>query len=655
MEKLGEQFLHQKDSKLHTTKPIEKTQARLKSKGEKISQKPVDKIEAHLNRIEDIFNPDSLKHHKDFDRKERNINLLKKNLYDNVIIKQEDIPEEYYENQRRLAREQGRGDIEVTEEMKDQLNEIIISDQKSTLDNWTNYLTSTDSDSYPMWAKYWTFTNMLKLSSFDKEKHAFGKRGKGTVAPFPDLNREALAYVADAIIKNISKEDTPDIKNNPELQKLLQGANFGKLYAHAIEKITPTEGDELLNIEGEWIKYDKGSGHMPLVKSLQGHGTGWCTAGETTAKAHLQGGDFYVYYSYDKQGKPIIPRVAIRMQGSEIGEVRGIAHEQNLDPYINDVVNDKMKEFPDGEEYQKKVADMKHLTEIDMKHQGNEELTKDELRFLYEIDHKIKGFGYQDDPRVKEILEGRDIKDDVSCALDCSRDQLSTTEEEALKGNIKFHYGNLNLSSLQSAKGLKLPETINGNLNLYSLQSAEGLELPETINGSLDLYSLQSAEGLEFPKTINGDLYLYSLRSAEGLKLPETINGYLDLYSLRSAEGLEFPETINGSLNLYNLQSAEGLEFPKTIDGSLHLSSLQSAKGLKLPETINGNLNLSSLQSAEGLELPETINGYLYLSSLQSAEGLKLPETINGYLDLYSLRSAEKEKLRIKYPNIKFF
>ena len=365
MEKFGEQFLHQKDSKLHTTEPIENTQARLKGKGEKVSQKPADKIEAYLSRLKDIFNPDSLEKHPDFDRKERNINMLKKNLYENVVIKQEDIPEGYYENQRRLAREQGHGDIETTGEMKEQLSEVIVSDQKSTLDNWINYLTDKDSESFPMWSKYWAFNNMLKLSTYDKEKHSFGKRDKGTVAPFPDLNREALAYVVDAIVKKTNKEKVSGIEDSPGLQKLLQGANFGKLYAWAIEKVTPTEENELLNTEGRWIKYDKSSDHMPLVESLQGHGTGWCTAGETTAQTQLQGGDFYVYYSYDKQGNPIVPRAAIRMEGLEIGEVRGIAPEQNLDPYINDVVNDKMTEFPDGEEYQKKVVNMKYLTEID--------------------------------------------------------------------------------------------------------------------------------------------------------------------------------------------------------------------------------------------------------------------------------------------------
>jgi len=146
----------------------------------------------------------------------------------------------------------------------------------------------------------------------------------------------------------------------------------------------------------------------------------------------------------------------------------------------------------------------------------------------------------------------------------------------------------------------------------------------------------------------NIPLYLYGLQSAQGLKLPETMNGNLYLYGLQSAEGLKLPETMNGNLYLHGLQSAQGLELPETINGYLNLYGLQSAQGLKLPETMNGNLNLSGLQSAEGLKLPETMNGYLGLNGLQSAEGLKLPETINGYLWLDGLKPPITETA-IKY------
>jgi len=434
MENFGSQFLHKKDSKLHTSDPVEHEKARLETRGEETSQKPADKISDFL----EVLKRTHISHRYNTDVQER----IKNYYHREYIIKPEDVPESYFENQRRLARELGHGDVEITDEAREQAISVITTDQKSTLDTWLSYFTSADADSYPMWAKYWAFTNMLKLSSYDKEKHSFGTRDKSTVAPYPDLNREALAYVVDVIVKTANKQKIDDLENNPELKKLLDGTNFGKLYSYALEKTLPTEQNELENTEGEWIKYKKGSDHMPLVKSLQGYGTGWCTAGESTAQAQLQGGDFYVYYSKDKDGNNIIPRVAIRMQDDSIGEVRGIAERQNLDPYIADVAKTKLKTFPDGDQYEKKVSDMKMLTEIEKKTQKVQPLTKDELLFLYEVNGTIEGFGYEKDPRINEIREKRNIKEDLPIIFSCVPNQIATNEKEITK-DTKAYIGPL--------------------------------------------------------------------------------------------------------------------------------------------------------------------------------------------------------------------
>lgn len=443
MPNFGEQFLHQKDSKLHTSKPVEHEKQRKERKGEDTSQKPADKIADFMTVLEHTHTG-----HRDHSEV---VERIKDYYHREHVITEEEIPEAYFDNQKRLAREQGHGDIEITEQMREQLSEVIIADQESTLDKWLDYFTSEDADFYPMWAKYWVFTNMTKLSTFDKEKHSFAKRDKGTVAPFPDLNREALAYVIDAIIKKVGKEKLPTGMADPEFQKLLDGANFAKLYAWAIEKVTPTEQKELINTKGEWVKYDRGSDHMPLVESLQGHGTGWCTAGESTAQSQLSAGDFYVYYSYDKDGNPTIPRVAIRMQENAIAEVRGIASEQNLDPYIGDVVKEKLAEFPDGQKYEKKSADMKLLTEIDNKTKLGQQLIKDELVFLYEIDQPIEGFGQHADPRIAEILQTRDPKEDVPILLDCRPSEVAWGIKE-VRENTKVYIGPWSIGVFQTIR-----------------------------------------------------------------------------------------------------------------------------------------------------------------------------------------------------------
>ena len=68
-----------------------------------------------------------------------------------------------------------------------------------------------------------------------------------------------------------------------------------------------------------------GSDYHPLWKSLQGKNTGWCTAGEEVAKSQLENGDFYIYYTKDKNDEYNNPRIAIRMNGKEeIGEASEI-------------------------------------------------------------------------------------------------------------------------------------------------------------------------------------------------------------------------------------------------------------------------------------------------------------------------------------------
>lgn len=437
MENTG--FLKEKYG-LHKAPEVEAAARRTRVRaGEKVPQDPSARIQNYLDRFKEIVE------RKDPEKRERGLQALKGILYDKFVIKPEEIPESFFENQREMARNLGHGDIEITQGLRRQHAEIIITDQQTSLDVWVDYLASDDA-MYPDWLKYWTIRSVVKMGEYDKEKGAFAERSKGTTKPFPELNREALAYVLDALEKKYQGKgvnlDTLEDQDRAELEKLLQAESFPKLYAWAIEKVTPASVEQLASTEGKWVKYEQGSDATPLVESLQGHGTGWCTAGESTARAQLEGGDFYVFYSLDSQGQPTIPRVAIRMEGHQIGEVRGIAEQQNLDPNIAGVVQEKLKEFPDGDAYEKRTRDMQALTTIGQKIKAGRELGRDELVFLYEIDSKIEGFGYSRDPRIEELRSSRDPMKDVPIALDCRPEQIAGSVREINK-NTKAYIGKL--------------------------------------------------------------------------------------------------------------------------------------------------------------------------------------------------------------------
>ena len=618
--KTGEEFLNKLYREMHISSEVLHKASP--------SDTPEEKIRKYISRLEHVYELSKKSKHS--------LELLKKFYYDKYLIKK--LPESYINLQKKIAREEGHGDIFVSDEMKEKMLNQVRKDQKSTLDLWIDYFMSEDA-MYPTWFKVYAFKGMLGLSTFNKEKQEFGKRTDKTTSSFIDLNMEALSKVYDILKSEIGENNLTD----KELEILSKGESFKKLYTYYLtnQDSKIIDNDET---EGIWIKYDMGSDYMPLWESLQGKNTGWCTAGKETAKNQLAGGDFYVYYTRDENGEYKNPRIAIRMNGkNEIGEVRGTSKNQNLESNMEPILDKKLEEFPDKDKYKKKVHDMKFLTLIEEKQKNNLELSLDDLKFLYEVDSKIEGFGYQDDPRIEEIISKRDKRKDVAFVYGINEDEvaLSQTEWEENKDRIKVYYGYLDLSHLTSAEGLVLPDTVIGYLDLSHLTSAEGLKLPNTVNGDVYLDRLTSAEGLKLPDTINGNLYLGSLTSAEGLVLPDTINGSLHLNNLTSAEGLVLPDTINGNLVLRSLTSAEGLKLPNIINGYLDLGSLTSAEGLVLPDMLNGDLYLESLTSAEGLVLPDMLNGDLYLNDLVSAEGLKLPNTFNGGVYLESLTSIE--------------
>ena len=128
-----------------------------------------------------------------------------------LVIDEEDVPESYFELQKRIAKERGHGDIEFTENVKDETIVTLQDDQAESLTEWADYLRSEENGYvYPDWFKVYTWESLKKMGDFDKEKGEFKKRTKSTTAPWPELNAEALAYVYDAIDTGVVQGNAPD-------------------------------------------------------------------------------------------------------------------------------------------------------------------------------------------------------------------------------------------------------------------------------------------------------------------------------------------------------------------------------------------------------------------------------------------------------------
>jgi hypothetical protein len=131
------------------------------------------------------------------------------------------------------------------------------------------------------------------------------------------------------------------------------------------------------------------------------------------------------------------------MQEESIGELRGVAdNDQNLEGNMAAIAEEKMGELPGAERYKKASGDMKRLTAIEKKTKKGEILTRDDLIFLYEINSPIEGFGYHDDPRIKELRDQRNPKADAPIVFECQPDQIASKRED-VNENTKAYIGKL--------------------------------------------------------------------------------------------------------------------------------------------------------------------------------------------------------------------
>ena len=585
--KNGEEFLNSLYNNMHMEDAVMHTAEK--------SDSPTEKIGKYIERLERVHDIAKDSPHK--------MEVLKQFYYDKYVIKE--LPESYINLQKRIARERGYGDINVTDEMKEEMLLNVQKEQEKSLDMWIDYLTSDDA-MYPMWFKHYAFRGMLKLNKIDKEKGEFGRRSKTTTEPYVELNREVLARVYDTLVKEIGTNE----EISEEASKALEnGESFKKLYEYYLTNTGYVNRGN--DTDGIWVKYDQGSDYKPLWESLQGKNTGWCTAGEETAKNQLSNGDFYVYYTKDNGGEYKEPRIAIRMDGKyNIGEVRGVGEHQNLEGCMTPIAEKKLNEFPNKDKYLKKVNNMKLLTEIEKKVNEAKELTKEELSFLYEIDSKIEGFGYSKDPRIKEIRDKRNNKKDLAFVFNCKEENIGTKLSDFESNNIICFYGDL-----LKYEGETLTDRF---INL------------KVIVGTAAFNKLTSAVGFENLKNINGDAIFPRLISAKGFENLQSIDGLANFSSLVSAEGFSSLQNISGGAAFPSLKSAEGFENLQNIGKGAVFPKLISATGFDNLKNIGMNAYFNMLESAQGLESLQSIGGFANFPKLVSTKGLENLETING-------------------------
>ena len=387
---------------------------------------------------------------------------------ENLVMDYEDIPDAYWKQQEQILRDNGQG-RELSEYEKEILAEDLIDKQRQSITSWTNYLGDKNCP-YPLWFKVYAFDGISKMSNaLNLDDADYNRRDNTTALSFPKLNAEILAKVYRQIndFYGVDKEDwLSKHSDDDKLVSLVKSANFPKLYAKELvdTKVIIKTPERTEDIHGDWFEYKLGDEEE--IASLA-EGTGWCVVDPNVAHNYLTYGQYsnpeedeYEYddddwedgeeydeedddYDDDDQAEtyeddgikvenseakfiifrledPNSPGVfasngsaSIRLDPNGIvDEVSGLNDGQAVEDALVPIVKEKALSLPGGEKYLQKFDDKQTLIRLDKKMEKGEDLTKEELSFLYELDRPIATLDTYNrkDPRIPELRRKYNIE-----------------------------------------------------------------------------------------------------------------------------------------------------------------------------------------------------------------------------------------------------
>ena len=393
---------------------------------------------------------------------------------ENLVMDYEDIPDAYWKQQEQILRDNGQG-RELSRDEKEKLAEDLIEKQRESINTWSNYLGDKDCP-YPLWFKVYAFDGVSKMGLINKETKEFEKRDKSTVASFPILNPEVLAKVYRNINEfyGVDKEDwLAQHPDDEKLVSLVKSGNFPKLYAKELFETktiikTPEKPED---IEGDWFTYQLGD-EDELAKAAEG--TGWCIADPNVAHNYLEYGNYGhsrnegIDEESNSKAKFIIFKLkvpnsldgystngvaSIRLDpDGKVTEVSGLNEGQAIEDSLIPTVKEKVLSLPGGKEFLQKFEDKQTLIRLDHKLQNGEDLTKEELSFLYELDRPIATLDTYNskDPRITELRKKYDLEYAFEKGVDVNKMVASLGSYDLMQNLDTFIKHDVNINIIVS-------------------------------------------------------------------------------------------------------------------------------------------------------------------------------------------------------------
>ena len=393
---------------------------------------------------------------------------------ENLVMDYEDIPDAYWKQQEQILRDNGQG-RELSRGEKENLAEDLIEKQRESINTWSNYLGDKDCP-YPLWFKIYAFDGVSKMGLINKETKEFEKRDKSTVASFPILNPEVLAKVYRNINEfyGVDREDwLAQHPDDEKLVSLVKSGNFPKLYAKELfeTKTIIKTPEKPKDIEGDWFTYQLGD-ENELAKAAEG--TGWCIADPNVAHNYLEYGNYghsrkeeadeessskakFIIFKLKAPNSPDgystngVASIRLDPDG-KVTEVSGLNEGQAIEDSLITTVKEKVLSLPGGKEFLQKFEDKQTLIKLDHKLQNGEDLTKEELSFLYELDRPIATLDTYNskDPRITELRKKYDLEYAFEKGVDVNKMVASLGSYDLMQNLDAFIKHDVNINIIVS-------------------------------------------------------------------------------------------------------------------------------------------------------------------------------------------------------------
>ena len=428
---------------------------------------------------------------------------------ENLVMDYEDIPDAYWKQQEQILRDNGQG-RELSRYEKKILAEDLIDKQRQSITSWTNYLGDKNCP-YPLWFKVYAFDGISKMSNaLNLDDADYNRRDNTTALSFPKLNAEILAKVYRQIndFYGVDKENwLAQHSDDEKLVSLVKSANFPKLYAKELvdTKVILKTPERTEDVHGDWFEYKLGDEEE--IASLA-EGTHWCVVDPNVAHNYLVYGEYghsrstgadeesnskakFIIFRLEDPNSPGVfasnGSASIRLDPNGIvDEVSGLNEGQAVEDALIPIVKEKTLSLPGGEKYLQKFDDKQALIRLDKKMEKGEDLTKEELSFLYELDRPIATLDTynREDPRIPELKEKYGIEYALEKGVDVNK-LVSSLESQDIAKNLDSlleHGADINVNELVSSL---YPDDIVDNLGTL-LRNGADIDVNE-LASSLDI------------------------------------------------------------------------------------------------------------------------------------------------------------------------